>query len=152
MERLQFKIEINAPVNNVYDALLGLSNKQTYSAWTAIFNPTSTYEGTWEKGSKILFVGTDENGNRGGMVSKVEEHIPAQFVSICHYGFIQGDQEVTTGEMVEKWAGGHENYTFTFENNKTTVMVDIDVIDEYLDYFHKMYPAALQALKEIVEN
>jgi hypothetical protein len=46
------------------------------------------------------------------MVSKVEENEPAKFVSILHYGFLDGENEITTGEQVEKWAGGHENYTF----------------------------------------
>lgn len=152
MEKLQFTIEIEAPAQKVYEAMLGLNDKNTYKSWTAAFNPTSTYEGTWEKGSKILFVGTDEKGEKGGMVSMVEEHIPAKFVSVRHYGFVQGDKEVTEGELVEKWAGGHENYTFTENNGVTTVTIDIDVIDEYLDYFKNIYPKALEALKKVVLN
>lgn len=149
MEKLQFKTAIKAPAQKVYETMLGLKDKATYNSWTAAFNPTSTFEGTWEKNTKIYFVGTDENGERGGMVSHVEENIPAKFVSVRHYGFVQGDKEVTEGELVEKWSGGHENYTFTEENGITTVTVDIDVIEEYLDYFNKMYPSALQLLKEI---
>lgn len=152
MEKLQFTVDIPAPAQNVYDAMLGLNDKNTYESWTAAFSPTSTYEGTWEIGSKILFVGSDEKGERGGMVSKVEEHIPAKFVSVRHYGFVQGDQEVTEGELVEKWSGGHENYTFTKNNGVTTVTIDIDVIDEYLDYFKNIYPKALEALKKVVLN
>ncbi|UUV20706.1 SRPBCC family protein [Paenimyroides aestuarii] len=152
MEKLQFTIAIEASAQKVYESMLGLNDKSTYESWTAAFNPTSTYEGTWEKGSKILFIGTDEKGERGGMVSMVEEHIPAKFVSVRHYGFVQGNQEVTEGELVEKWSGGHENYTFTEENGVTTVTVDIDVIDEYLDYFKKIYPQSLQLLKETVHQ
>lgn len=148
MEKLQFKIAIEAPAQKVYETMLGLKDKATYNSWTTAFNPTSTFEGTWKKNTKIYFVGTDEKGERGGMVSHVEENIPAKFVSVRHYGFIQGDKEVTEGELVEKWTGGHENYTFTEENGVTTVTVDIDVIDEYLDYFKSMYPNAMQLLKE----
>jgi hypothetical protein len=54
MKKLQFNIKIKAPVNKVYDVMLGLTNKTTYEQWTALFNPTSTYEGSWTKGSKIL--------------------------------------------------------------------------------------------------
>ena len=71
-----------AGVAKVYETMLGLNNKSTYEYWTAEFNPTSTYEGNWEKGSKILFVGVDENGKKGGMVSEIEEHKPASFISI----------------------------------------------------------------------
>ncbi|MBB4799981.1 hypothetical protein HNP37_000020 [Flavobacterium nitrogenifigens] len=152
MQKLQFKKEINASAQKVYETMLGLKDKATYEYWVATFNPTSTYEGSWDKGSKILFVGTDENGKKGGMISEIEEHKPANFVSIRHYGFLVGDTEVTTGEEVEKWAGGHENYTFQENNGLTTVIVDMDTIDEYLDYFQNTYPKALDKLKEISEK
>mgnify|MGYP006174362993 CR=1 FL=1 len=64
-----------------------------------------------------------ENGKKGGMVSEIVEHKPASFVSIRHYGFLDGDTEITTGEQVEQWAGGHENYSFEENNGITTVIV-----------------------------
>lgn len=152
MEKLQFKQDINASAKKVYETMLGLKDKGTYAYWTAAFNPTSSFEGSWDKGSKIYFVGVDENGNKGGMVSEIEEHIPAEFVSIRHYGFLVGDKEVTTGEEVEKWAGGHENYTYQENNGITTVTVDMDSIVEYMDFFNSTYPAALDRLKELAEQ
>ncbi|MBS1908766.1 MAG: SRPBCC domain-containing protein [Bacteroidetes bacterium] len=152
MQKLQFKKDIMAPAHKVYDAMLGLTDKSTYAFWTAAFNPTSTFEGSWDKGHKILFVGTDQNGKKGGMVSLIEEHLPAKFVSIKHYGFLDGDTEITTGEQVEKWAGGHENYTFFEQNGITTLTVDLDSIEEYADYFKTLYPKALDLLKEISEK
>lgn len=152
MKKLQFKKEINASAQKVYETMLGLKDKTTYEEWTSAFNPSSTYEGSWEKGSKIHFVGMDENGKKGGMVSEIEEHQPAQYISIRHFGVLDGDTEVTTGEQVEKWAGGHENYSFTENNGITTVTVDMDSIDEYLDYFKNIYPTALDKLKEISER
>lgn len=152
MQKLQFKKEINASAQKVYETMLGLKNKATYEYWTATFNPTSTYEGSWEKGSKIHFVGVDENGKKGGMASEIVAHLPANFVSIRHYGFLDGDLEITTGEQVEKWAGGHENYSFQENDGITTVTVDMDTIDEYLEYFNDIYPKALDKLKEISEK
>src|SRR6478752_649469 len=146
MQKLQFKKEVNASALEVYETMLGLKDKATYEYWTATFNPTSTYEGSWNKGSKILFVGVDENGQKGGMVSEIAENKPANFVSIRHYGFLDGDKEVTTGEQVEKWTGGHENYSFQENNGITTVTVDMDTIDEYLDYIKTTYPKALDKL------
>jgi len=152
MKKLQFRKEINASSQKVYATMLGLKNKKTYEHWTSAFNPTSTYEGNWEKGSKILFTGVDENGKKGGMVSEIEEHKPASFVSIRHYGFLDGDTEITTGEIVEKWAGSHENYSFQENNGITTVKVELDTIEEYRDYFENSYPLALNKLKEISEQ
>jgi hypothetical protein len=152
MKTLQFKIEINATAQKVYDAMLGLTNKSTYEYWVSVFNPTSTYEGSWEKGSKIYFVGVDENGKKGGMVSLIEANQPATFVSIKHYGFLDGEVEITTGELVEKWTGGHENYTFQEQEGKTILTVDMDTVEDYEDFFSTTYPKALEKLKEISEK
>lgn len=152
MKKLQFKKEIKASSQRDYETMLGLKDKSTYEFWTSAFNPTSTFEGSWDKGSKILFVGLDENGKKGGMVSEIVAHQPAKFVSIRHYGFLDGDKEITTGEQVEKWAGGHENYSFEENNGNTTVTVDLDTIEEYLDYFNNTYPAAMDKLKQISEH
>ena len=100
MKKLQFSIKVNAHVSNVYEAMLGLENKSTYEQWTSQFNPTSTYDGNWNKGSKILFVGTDEKGEKGGMVSEVVENIPDQYVSVRHYGLVKDDKEITDGPEV----------------------------------------------------
>ena len=65
MQQLQFTIEIKAPAQKVYETMLGLKDKSSYEYWTKTFNPTSTYEGTWAEGGKILFVGVDEKGKKG---------------------------------------------------------------------------------------
>lgn len=152
MEKLQFKIIISAPVSKVYDCMLGISNKSSYEQWTAMFNPTSTYEGNWDKGSKILFVGVDEQGEKGGMVSRIVENVQEQFVSIQHYGLLKGDKEITEGPDVEKWANGYENYTFEAHNLNTTVTVDLDTTSDFVAYMNETYPKALDKLKELCEN
>ena len=56
MKKLQFKKDINASAEKVYNTMLGIRNIETYQQWTSEFNPTSTYEGSWEKGAKIYFI------------------------------------------------------------------------------------------------
>ncbi|HLU51295.1 MAG TPA: hypothetical protein VKZ42_03960 [Flavobacteriaceae bacterium] len=56
MKKLQFKKEIHANAQKVYETMLGLKNKNTYEDWSATFNPTSTYERGWNQDSKILSV------------------------------------------------------------------------------------------------
>jgi|UniRef100_UPI0040477467 hypothetical protein len=152
MKKLQFKQDINASAEKVYDTMLGISNIATYEQWVSEFNPTSTYEGSWEKGAKIYFTGTDENGKRAGMISEIADNKPFRFVSIRHYGILDGENEITEGPDVEKWTGGLENYSFHDNNGVTTVTVDIDVIEEYLDYFNTTWPKALNKLKELTEK
>jgi len=151
MKKLQFNISIHAPVSSVYNVMLGISSKSTYEQWTAMFNPTSTYEGNWEKGSKMLFIGVDEKGEKGGIVSKIAENIPHQFVSIQHYGLVNAGKEITEGAEVEKWANGFENYSFEENNEVTTVKVEIDATEEFIDFMNETYPKALNKLKELCE-
>ncbi len=152
MEKLQFRVKINAPVHKTYDYMLGISNKSTYEQWTSVFNATSTYEGSWNKGDKILFIGVDANGEKGGMVSRIAENIPNQFVSIQHYGLVKGNTEITDGPDVEKWANGFENYTFEANSDTTTVTVDLDTTADFIDYMNQSFPKALDKLKEICEK
>ena len=152
MEKLQYKVSINAPVTKVYDFMLGISSKSTYEQWTALFNPSSTYEGSWNKGDKILFVGVDEKGEKGGMVSRIVENIPYRFVSTQHYGLVKADKEITAGPEVDKWANGFENYTFEENNETTTVTIDLDTTADFVDYMNQSYPKALDKLKELCEK
>lgn len=151
MEKIQFKVSINAPVTRTYDFMLGITSKSTYEQWTSLFNPTSSYEGNWGKGTKILFVGVDEKGEKGGMVSRIAENIPNRFVSIQHYGLVKADEEITEGPEVEKWANGFENYTFEESDGTTTVTVDLDTTEEFVGFMNETYPKALAKLKELCE-
>lgn len=152
MKKLQYKKDIHASAEKVYNTMLGMEDIKTYEQWTSEFNPTSTYEGSWEKGSKMYFVGTDENGKRGGMVAEIADNVPFQFVSIRHYGILDGDQEITEGPDIEKWAGGLENYSLEEHNGVTTVAVEIDVTEDYIEYFNTAWPKALSKLKELSEK
>lgn len=67
-------------------------------------------------------------------------------------GLLQAGNEITEGPEVEKWVNGFENYSFESEDNSTDLTVEIDCLDEYLDYFNESYPNALEKLKEICEN
>lgn len=147
--KLKFDVNINAPIDTVYSSMI---SKDTYSQWTAEFNPSSSFKGSWDKGSKILFVGCDAEGNEEGMVSRIKENIPNKFISIEHLGLLKGSEEITSGVEVEKWAGGLENYYFYSEGNKTKVEVICDSYPEYDEYFSAMWPKALNKLKEISEN
>jgi hypothetical protein len=152
MEKLQFKVNIHAPVKKVYDTMLGLSSKSDYEAWTSSFNPTSSYEGSWNKGSKMLFVGVNDEGVKEGMVSRIVENIPNKFVSIRHYGILKGGQEITEGPDVEKWANSLENYSFEENDGITSVTVELDTTPDFTGYMNETYPKALERLKAHCEK
>jgi hypothetical protein len=152
IKKYTYSIDVNAPAAKVHDLMLGISNKNTYEQWTAPFNPTSTYRGTWEKGSRIYFVGQDEAQQTKGMIAEVAENIPGKFVSLRHIGMLDSDKEITEGPEVEKWAGGLENYTLEERDGITTVNVEIDLPESQAELFKGMWLKALTKLKEISES
>lgn len=150
LETLTFEISIQASVEKVYATML---DEQHYRTWTSAFNPTSRFKGTWETGSKILFIGTDEKGNEGGMVSRIRENIPNAFVSIEHIGVLQDGKEITSGKDVDGWAGSFENYTYSKTDiNTTQLKVELDSNPEFKSYFLETYPKALEILKQLCER
>ncbi len=149
MKTLQFETTIKAPVEKVYRSML---DNETFKQWTSEFNPTSKYEGSWEKGSKILFLGEEENGKTSGMVSRIKENRSNDFVSIEHLGIVENGKEITEGEKVEAFAGALEEYTFIPKGGSTTVEVRIDTAPEWESYFKSTWPKALAKLRDIVEN
>lgn len=152
MKKLNFSIKINAPAEKVWHTML---DEPTYREWTKPFSPSGEgyYRGSWEQGSKIVFVGQDpETGKEGGMVSQIAENRPKEFISIEHIGIINDGVEDTTSEEAKKWTPAFENYTFKEENGVTEVLVDTDTADEMADEFEKMWPVALEKLKEIAEK
>lgn len=149
MQKLNFKIDINAPKEKVWNTML---EDKTYREWTVAFSPGSHYVGSWDKGSKILFLGPNEQGVMGGMVSRIKENRLYEYISIEHLGVVNDGKEDTTSDAVKQWAGSLENYTFKDKNGKTELLVDLDINEEYKEMFEGMWPKALQKLKELAEK
>ena len=149
MQTITLSTTINAPVSKVWKTML---EHPTYEMWTEAFHVGSTYEGSWDKGSDIRFIALNDEGQKEGMISRVKENIPHQYISVEHYGFILNGVEDTTSEQVTSWAPSYENYSFTEKNGQTEVKVDIEVTDEYKDMFDEMWPKALAKLKAVCES
>lgn len=149
-ETMHFEIMIKAPVQKVWDTMLG---QESYKEWTSIFEPTSYYDGSWEKGSKIKFLGASGDG----MLSEIAENIPYQFVSIKHLGEIKNGIEDTTSESVVAWMPAFENYSFSSQDGETQLVIDMEmpsspVTKSMKEMFEGMWPKALLKLKEICEK
>ncbi len=149
MQKLNFSITINAQKEKVWATML---DDKTYRIWTEAFSPGSHYVGTWDKGSKILFLGPNEKGIMGGMVSRIKENRLYKYISIEHLGIVHDSVEDTTSDAVKQWAGSLENYTFKDLNGMTELIVDMDINDEYKEMFEGMWPKALKKLKELTEK
>lgn len=144
MQKQEFKILINASPKKVWNVLWG---NESYQQWTSVFSETSTVETDWKEGSKILFL----DGKGQGMVSIIAEKRPEQFMSFKHIGVVNNGVEDFDSPQTKEWAGALENYTLRQENDKTELIIDIDITEEYKDYFIKTWPKALEKVKEMAE-
>lgn len=149
LERLHYEVIINAHPEYVYTTMIDPIH---YSEWTGEFNPTSHFKGSWDKGSKILFIGDSQEGGTGGMVSNIKENIPGRFLSIEHVGIIRNDEEIYTGPEIESWKGALEDYSFVEMDGKTHLSVDVDTDYKFKTYFNETWPKALTRLKLMCER
>lgn len=149
MERLEFKIEINAPVAVVFKMMF---DAETYKQWTAVFSSSSDYEGKWQQGERIMFTCFNKEGKREGMIGIVEEYVENRFVSVRYIGVLDGESEISEGDAIQPFIGNYENYYFETLGSGTGVKVEVDVDDTFKSYMLETYPQALDRLKAISEH
>ena len=145
MEKLNFNVLINATPEKVWKVLW---TDDTYRKWTSAFSEGSYAETDWKQGSKVLFL----DGQGSGMVSRIAESRPNEYMSFEHLGEVKDGIEDTTSESVKQWAGAHENYTLKKVNGKTELSIDMDITEDFKEMFSKMWPAALKNVKRLSEN
>lgn len=145
MTRLTFNTTIDAPKDVVWRTLL---DDDTYRKWTSAFQEGSYAKTDWKEGSKALFL----TPKGEGMVSRIAEHRPQEFLSLEHLGIVRNGVEDTTSEDARKWAGARENYRLQEHAGRVTLTIDMDSADDYKKYFEETWPKALAALKDLSER
>jgi uncharacterized protein YndB with AHSA1/START domain len=146
MEKFEYKIAIAAPAKKVWETML---QQETYKQWAGKAWPGSSYEGKWEKGEKIRFIGPDGSGTLAEMV----EVKPYESVFARHIAALgRGGEEDRTSEMAKGWVGTTEGYKFTEHNGTTTLTVSIETSPEWRKMFDDTWPGALEELKKISER
>ncbi|MBC8045460.1 MAG: SRPBCC domain-containing protein [Fimbriimonadaceae bacterium] len=145
MQKENFSITINAPKEKVWKVLW---DDDTYRKWTGVFSEGSYAESDWKEGSKIKFLSPKGEG----MYSVINKKIGNEFMSFKHLGVVKDGIEQPLDEETKKWSGAMEEYTLREENGITNLDVEMDITDEYKDYFKGTWPKALQKVKELVEE
>lgn len=145
MKTLHFATRINASPQVVWEVMLA---PDTYRSWTAEFDEGSSFEGSWNKGDRILFLGP----GGCGMVAVINDSRPYEFLSIKHLGEVKNGVEDTESEAVRAWAPAYENYTFSSDGAATELAVDMDVAPAWEEYMQEAWPKALAKLKALCEG
>ncbi|KFF57975.1 hypothetical protein JF66_22095 [Cryobacterium sp. MLB-32] len=141
MENLRFSVDVDAPAQHVWNVMLDLD---TYREWTGAFHEGSTYEGGWNEGDEIRFLGPSEDGTWSGLFGSIVENRHHEFVSIRYLG----DVENREGPAV----GLHESYSFIETDGLTTLTVDLEVPDEWASDMHGMWSEAIVTIKQLAER
>ena len=148
MEKKEYRIVIDAPQHQVWEVLLG---RDTYPQWTAAFMEGSRVESVdpgesqiWKKGNKVRFLGP---GNEG-MISTIAENKPDEYLSIKHLGVVKDGKD----NYETDWSGSMENYTLKSVGNKTELTIDMEITSDYVEYFDKVWPQALEKVKDLAEK
>ena len=144
MKRKEFSIQIDAPREKVWSILW---DNETYATWTAPFFEGSHIETTWEEGSDAKFLGPDKNG----ILSKIVKKVPYHTMYFKHQGVIEKRIPDLDHEEAQQWKGAIENYTLTEHDGSTRLHIETDIASPYLEAFLKIWPKALQCVKELSE-
>jgi uncharacterized protein YndB with AHSA1/START domain len=145
MPQKSYSVFINSTPEQVWSVLW---NDATYRQWTAVFAEGSCVKGDWVKGGKVVF--GDGSGN--GMVSRITEMQPFELMLFTHQGEVKDGVEDTTSEQVQQWAGAEEKYELQAADGGTQLTVTLDMSDEFIAMFDKVWPRALEIVGKLAEQ
>jgi uncharacterized protein YndB with AHSA1/START domain len=150
MNKLILWIDIHATQQVVWNAI---TQDAPYRKWTSVFDESSCFEGSWNTGDEIHFIGFDKDGNKMGMVSEIAESRYPEYISIRHLGYMQNGKTDTTSDAVREWAPSYENYRLEkTSENSTRFHLEMDVQEKYQAMFENQWPRAMGVLKDICEE
>lgn len=142
INRLTFSIQINAEKSKIWAALW---NDTHYRDWANVFSDGShAITENWKVGSTVMFVSPELSG----IYSIIDTHIPNKVMKFRHIGVVVEGKEQAQDDDVKKWTGATETYTLTEGSEGCTLSVDIDVLDEHLDFMKERFPLALEKVKK----
>lgn len=143
MNEMKFTIEINATKEKVWSTLW---EDKTFREWSGLIDPGTYMVGELKEGAEVQFISA-ENGY--GVTSYVEKLIPGEYLLLKH----QADtQDTGTRERADEWTGGSESYLLEDKDSITILTAAFDIPPEQEEYFAKMYPKAMEKIKELAEQ
>jgi hypothetical protein len=141
INRLTFSISIKADTTVIWKALW---DEHAYRDWVSVFSEGSyAITDHWKEKSKVHFLGPDNNG----IYSLIVIHIPNKVMAFKHLGLVVNGKEQPIDDDTKKWSGATESYTLSEGNDSNILTVNIDVMDEHLDFMKSTFPKALEIIK-----
>ncbi len=141
LNQLQFSIDIKADKEKIWKALWDDTN---YREWSGVFGEGSHYVAdNWEKGDTIMFLASDKSG----IYSTIEKYTPNKIIQFKHIGNVLNGKEQPIDDDAIKWSGATETYSLKEGQGFFTLLVEIDILDEHIEFMSKKLPVALEKIK-----
>lgn len=142
LNRLLFSIDIAADKTKIWKAIW---EDKYYRDWASIFFEGSYYEAkNLNEGSKIMFLGPDQNG----IYSLIQTHIPEEIIKFKHIASVTNGKLQAIDDESKKWTGANEIYSLKEGLNSISLQVEIDVLDEHVEFMSSKLPLALEKIKK----
>lgn len=140
MQNLEFNIQIESTPEKVWKCLW---EQENYKKWTDIFCKGSYYKvDNFKQGSKIHLLSPSGVGIYS-IIDVLEENIKLVFK---HLGELKNFEE----QSFTNWTNAIESYELIKNENGVNLKVNVDTLDEYINFMNETFPLALLKLKELV--
>jgi uncharacterized protein YbaA (DUF1428 family)/uncharacterized protein YndB with AHSA1/START domain len=139
MKRLRFSVIIQAPRHKVWDTMIA---SDTYRQWTAGFCEGIYFEGSWEQGEAIRFLGPSGDG----MIATIAENKLHERISIRLLArLINGAEDSFTEPAFE-------NFIFRDHASGMELRIEMDTPPQEEAVFNEVWPKSLNLLKALCEK
>jgi uncharacterized protein YndB with AHSA1/START domain len=146
MKKLSYSISIDAHRTHIWNTILAPGK---YEQWVKAFSDNSSFAGKWGQGETVRFV----DPNLGGTKAIVEIFEPYDRIVVKHVAMIAEDgREETDSDIAKQWIGTIEKYVFAEHNGQTTLTIEMDTHQAFVDMFDACWPKALEKIKIISED
>jgi hypothetical protein len=140
MQNLEFNIHIESTPEKVWKCLWELEN---YKKWTNVFCEGSYYKvSDFKQGNKIHLL----TPSGDGMFSIIDVFKEYKLLVFKHLGELKNFEE----QPLPFWTNAIESYQLIPNENGVKLKVNVDTLDEYVDFMQETFQLALLKLKELV--
>lgn len=91
--------------------------------------------------------GTDFFSMHDGIAPHVRGDIPGKIIQFKHIGSVIDGQEQLVNDGAKKWSGATETYSLVEGTGFFTLLVEIDILDEHVEFMSEKLPIGLKRLK-----
>jgi uncharacterized protein YndB with AHSA1/START domain len=140
MQTIEKTIEIDAPIEKVYEVLV---NPQFTRAWGNAFSEGAHVESDWKPGSEVVW--KDKDGNVGAKGIVIENE-PSRRIAVAFYDDVNAKPPTAPGQYKEV-------YMVQPNQNQSQLKVEAGALPESDIKSHSpLWDKALQVIKELAEK